>query len=79
MNAGEDGGCQLSKTFNKDDKFLVCTHATFRFADKFELKLMVELLQSTVPHVSANPENKLGHKRVHGRDKPGLVADRILF
>ncbi|WP_443643504.1 DEAD/DEAH box helicase [Candidatus Levibacter sp. Uisw_134_01] len=78
---GEDGGKVKSvETFlNSDDKILVCTHATFRFAvDKFGVSAFDDRLIAVdeFHHVSANPDNKLG---VHvnefmTRDKVNLVA-----
>ena len=46
-----------------DDKVLVCTHATFRFAvDKFGVEAFDDRLIAVdeFHHVSANPDNKLG-------------------
>lgn len=78
---GEDGGKVNSvKAFlDSDDKVLVCTHATFRFAiDKFGVEAFDDraIAIDEFHHVSANPDNKLG---VHvnefmGRDKAHLVA-----
>jgi len=78
---GEDGGKVNSvKLFlDSDDKVLVCTHATFRFAvDKFGVDAFDDRLIAVdeFHHVSANPDNKLG---VHvnefmSRDKVHIVA-----
>jgi superfamily II DNA or RNA helicase len=78
---GEDGGKvkSVEKFLNSDDKILVCTHATFRFAvDKFGVSAFDDRLIAVdeFHHVSANPDNKLG---VHvnefmTRDKVNLVA-----
>ncbi len=78
---GEDGGKVNSvKAFMEgDDKILVCTHATFRFAvDRFGISLFDECLIAIdeFHHVSANPDNKLGaHLREFiSRDKVHIVA-----
>ncbi|WP_370336449.1 DEAD/DEAH box helicase [Parvularcula marina] len=78
---GEDGGKVNSvKAFlDSDDRVLVCTHATFRFAvDKFGVEEFDGRLIAVdeFHHVSANPDNKLG---VHlaqfiARDKVHIVA-----
>ncbi len=62
---GGDGGKinALGKFLESDDKILVCTHATFRFAvDKFGVEAFDNRLIAVdeFHHVSANPENKLG-------------------
>lgn len=62
---GEDGGKVNSvKAFlESDDRILVCTHATIRFAvDKFGVEIFDDCLIAVdeFHHVSANPENKLG-------------------
>lgn len=62
---GEDGGKVNSvKAFlESDDRILVCTHATIRFAvDKFGIQLFDHCLLAVdeFHHVSANPDNKLG-------------------
>jgi superfamily II DNA or RNA helicase len=62
-----------------DDKVLVCTHATFRFAvDKFGVEAFDDRLIAVdeFHHVSANPDNKLG---LHlgefiARDRVHIVA-----
>lgn len=78
---GEDGGKVKSvKTFlNSDDKILVCTHATFRFAvDKFGIEVFDNRLIAVdeFHHVSANADNKLGAHlgELIERDKIHLVA-----
>ena len=78
---GEDGGKIKSvETFlNSDDKILVCTHATFRFAvDRFGIEVFDDCLIAIdeFHHVSANPDNKLGAhlKQLIDRDKIHLVA-----
>ncbi|MBM4360966.1 MAG: DEAD/DEAH box helicase, partial [Deltaproteobacteria bacterium] len=63
---GTDGGGKvksLGAFLSSDDKVLVCTHATFRFAvdaygvDAFDDRLIAV---DEFHHVSANPDNKLG-------------------
>jgi superfamily II DNA or RNA helicase len=78
---GEDGGKVNSvKAFlDSDDKVLVCTHATFRFAvDKFGVEAFDDraIAIDEFHHVSANPDNKLGEhvKEFMGRDKAHIVA-----
>lgn len=61
------------------DKFLVCTHATFRFAvDKFGAEAFDDRMIAIdeFHHVSANPENKLGTqlKALLERGKVHVVA-----
>jgi len=78
---GEDGGKINSvKAFlESDDRVLVCTHATFRFAvERFGVAVFDDRLIAVdeFHHVSANPDNKLG---VHignfvARDKVHIVA-----
>ena len=78
---GEDGGKVNSvKAFmDSDDRVLVCTHATFRFAvDKFGVPTFDDCLIAVdeFHHVSANPDNRLGAQlgQFIGRDKVHLVA-----
>ncbi|MEO1850044.1 MAG: DEAD/DEAH box helicase [Psychrobacter sp.] len=69
----------LGAFLSSDDKVLVCTHATFRFAvDQFGVAAFDGRLVAVdeFHHVSANPDNKLG---VHlgefiARDKVHIVA-----
>lgn len=78
---GEDGGKVNSvKAFlESDDRILVCTHATIRFAvDRFGIQVFDDCLLAVdeFHHVSANPDNKLG---LHlgsfmARDKVHIVA-----
>lgn len=78
---GEDGGKVNSvKAFmESDDRILVCTHATFRFAvDRFGIQFFDDCLLAVdeFHHVSANPDNKLG---IHlgsfiARDRTHIVA-----
>lgn len=78
---GTDGGkVNAVGTFlASDDKILVCTHATFRFAvDKFGVAAFDDRLIAVdeFHHVSANPDNKLGQHlgEFIGRDKVHVVA-----
>jgi superfamily II DNA or RNA helicase len=78
---GADGGKVNSvKSFlDSDDKVLVCTHATFRFAvDKFGIEVFDDRLIAVdeFHHVSANPDNKLGSHlgQLIGRSKTHIVA-----
>lgn len=78
---GEDGGKvnAVEKFLQSDDKILVCTHATFRFAvDKLGVAAFDDRLIAVdeFHHVSANPDNKLGAHLGDfiARDKVHLVA-----
>ena len=78
---GTDGGKvdAVNKFLDSDDKILVCTHATFRFAvDKYGLEPFDDRLIAVdeFHHVSANPDNKLGEhvRQFIDRDKVHLVA-----
>ena len=78
---GTDGGKvdAVGKFLESDDKTLVCTHASFRFAvDKFGIEAFDNRLIAVdeFHHVSANPDNKLGEhvRQFIGRDKIHLVA-----
>lgn len=79
---GDDNGGKVNsvKAFlDSDDKVLVCTHATFRFAvDKFGIEAFDDRLIAVdeFHHVSANPDNKLGaHLGAFiARDKVHIVA-----
>ncbi|WP_375764031.1 DEAD/DEAH box helicase [Bradyrhizobium sp. Pha-3] len=79
---GSDNGGKVNavETFLKsDDKVLVCTHATFRFAVE---RLGVEAFDNRLiavdefHHVSANPDNKLGLHlgQFIARDRIHIVA-----
>jgi superfamily II DNA or RNA helicase len=62
-----------------DDKVLVCTHATFRFAvDKFGVEAFDDRLIAIdeFHHVSADPDSKLGQHlgQLIARDKTHIVA-----
>ncbi|MCZ6803426.1 MAG: DEAD/DEAH box helicase [Proteobacteria bacterium] len=78
---GEDGGKVNSvKSFlGSDDRLLVCTHATFRFAvDRFGIEVFDNCLIAVdeFHHVSANPDNKLGAHlgQFIARDKIHILA-----
>ncbi|MCF6355523.1 MAG: hypothetical protein L3J26_10580 [Candidatus Polarisedimenticolaceae bacterium] len=78
---GEEGGKVNSvKAFlESDDKVLVCTHATLRFAvDRFGIEVFDSRLIAVdeFHHVSANPDNKLGAHlgQFIARDKVHIVA-----
>ena len=78
---GEDGGKVNSvKAFLEgDDRALVCTHATLRFAvDRFGIEAFDHCLIAVdeFHHVSANPDNKLGAQlgQFIERDKAHIVA-----
>ncbi|WOI13591.1 pseudomurein-binding repeat-containing protein [Sulfitobacter sp. LC.270.F.C4] len=77
---GDDGKVgAVGKFLASDDKVLVCTHATFRFAvDKFGIGSFDDRLIAVdeFHHVSANPDNKLGTHlgALVARDKVHLVA-----
>lgn len=69
----------VSQFLSSDDKVLVCTHATFRFAvaslgiEAFDGRLIAV---DEFHHVSANPENILGNQLTDliARDKVHMVA-----
>ena len=78
---GTDGGKvnSVGDFLASDDKVLVCTHATFRFAvDKFGVAAFDNSLIAIdeFHHVSANPDNKLGAQlgQFVARDKVHVVA-----
>ncbi|HMM78757.1 MAG TPA: hypothetical protein PKC65_01925 [Pyrinomonadaceae bacterium] len=69
----------VNKFLESDDKTLVCTHATFRFAmDKFGAEVFDDRLIAVdeFHHISANPGNKLGEhvRELMARDKVHIVA-----
>ena len=69
----------VRKFLESDDKTLVCTHATFRFAvEELGIEAFDERLIAVdeFHHVSANPDNKLGSQlgAFITRDKVHLVA-----
>lgn len=78
---GEDGGKvnSVSSFLASDDKVLVCTHATFRFAvERFGVEAFDNRLIAVdeFHHVSANPDNVLGKQlgEFIARDKVHIVA-----
>jgi hypothetical protein len=79
---GSDNGGKvksLGAFLESDDKVLVCTHATFRFAvDQFGVASFDDRLIAVdeFHHVSANPDNKLGAHLGDfiARDKVHIVA-----
>lgn len=79
---GDDGGGKVNavkKFLDSDNRVLVCTHATFRFAIErlgtgaFDNRLIAI---DEFHHVSANPDNKLGDqvRALMERDQAHLVA-----
>jgi len=69
----------VKKFLDSDDKTLVCTHATFRFAmDKFGAESFDDRLIAVdeFHHISANPGNRLGEhvRELMARDKVHIVA-----
>ena len=69
----------VKKFMESEDKTLVCTHATFRFAmEKFGAKTFDDRLIAVdeFHHISANPDNKLGEhvRQLMARDKTHIVA-----
>lgn len=79
---GPDNGGKIEavkKFLESEDKTLVCTHATFRFAvERFGVEAFDDRLLAVdeFHHVSANPDNRLG-EHVHqfmDRDKTHIVA-----
>lgn len=78
---GEDGGKvnSVGAFLDGDDKVLVCTHATFRFAvEKFGVEKFDDRLIAVdeFHHVSADPDSKLGQHlgAFIARDKVHVVA-----
>jgi superfamily II DNA or RNA helicase len=79
---GDDNGGKVGsvKAFlDSNDRILVCTHATFRFAvDRFDVEAFDGCLIAVdeFHHVSANPDNKLGAHlgQFMVRDKAHIVA-----
>ena len=78
---GTDGGkvAAVGKFLESDDKTLVCTHATFRFAfEKFGAEAFDDRLIAVdeFHHVSVNEDNRLGEfvRGLIERDKTHLVA-----
>src|ERR1700689_3492970 len=79
---GADNGGKVNSVgafLASDDKVLVCTHATFRFAvDTFGVETFDDRLIAIdeFHHVSANPDNKLGLHlgQLIARDRTHIVA-----
>lgn len=79
---GADNGGKVNSVaafLESDDKVLVCTHATFRFAvDRFGVEKFDDRLIAVdeFHHVSANPDNKLGLHlgQFIARDRVHIVA-----
>jgi superfamily II DNA or RNA helicase len=78
---GEDGGKvnSVGAFLESDDKVLVCTHATFRFAvERFGVEAFDNRLIAVdeFHHVSANPDNVLGKQlgEFIARDKVHILA-----
>ncbi|MET3698381.1 superfamily II DNA or RNA helicase [Bacillus oleivorans] len=79
---GADNGGKVNSVgafLQSDDKVMVCTHATFRFAvDKFGVEAFDNRLIAVdeFHHVSANPDNKLGLHlgQFIARDRVHIVA-----
>lgn len=79
---GSDNGGKVKSVeafLQSEDKVLVCTHATFRFAvDQFGIEKFDDRLIAVdeFHHVSANPDNKLGQYlgQFIARDKVHIVA-----
>jgi superfamily II DNA or RNA helicase len=79
---GSDNGGKVksvSAFLEGEDKVLVCTHATFRFAvDQFGVEAFDDRLIAVdeFHHVSANPDNKLGQYlgQLIARDRVHIVA-----
>ena len=78
---GTDGGKvnAVGDFLASEERILVCTHATFRFAvDKFGIEVFDDRLIAVdeFHHVSANPDNKLGQHlgAFIARDKIHIVA-----
>ena len=78
---GDNGGKvnAVKKFLASEDKILVCTHATFRFAvDQFGIEAFDDRLIAVdeFHHVSANPDNKLGDhiRQLMSQGKTHLIA-----
>ena len=77
---GDDGKVgAVGRFLEGEDRILVCTHATFRFAvEKFGIEAFDDRLIAVdeFHHVSANPDNKLGAHlgRLIARDQVHVVA-----
>jgi len=79
-DADNGGKVDSVKAFlNSEDRILICTHATFRFAvDRYGVEVFDDCLIAVdeFHHVSANPDNKLGSHlgQFIQRDKVHIVA-----
>jgi superfamily II DNA or RNA helicase len=79
---GGDNGGKVNSVevfLGSDDKVLVCTHATFRFAvDRFGVEAFDDRLIAVdeFHHVSADPDSKLGQQlgQLIARDRTHIVA-----
>ena len=79
---GADNGGKVNSVgvfLESDDKVLVCTHATFRFAvDKFGVEKFDDRLIAVdeFHHVSSSEDNRLGEfvRQLIARDKTHIVA-----
>lgn len=77
---GDSGKVEaVGRFLESDDRVLVCTHATLRFAvDKFGIEAFDDRLIAVdeFHHVSTNPDNKLGFQLTGliARDKVHIVA-----
>ena len=78
---GDNGGKvkSVAAFLDSEDKVLVCTHATFRFAvDEYGVEPFDDRLIAVdeFHHVSANPDNKLGQHlgQFMARDRVHIVA-----
>jgi superfamily II DNA or RNA helicase len=79
---GGDNGGKVNSVgvfLGSDDKVLVCTHATFRFAvDRFGVEAFDDRLIAVdeFHHVSADPDSKLGQQlgQLIAREKTHIVA-----
>ena len=79
---GNDNGGKVDSVrafLESDDKAMVCTHATFRFAvERFGVEAFDDRLIAVdeFHHVSANPDNRLGDhvRQFIERDKVHIVA-----
>ena len=77
---GDDGKVgAIGRFLENEDRILICTHATFRFAvDRFGIEAFDDRLIAIdeFHHVSANPDNKLGAHLGHliTRDRVHVVA-----
>lgn len=78
---GTEGGKvqSVKKFLDSDDRVLICTHATFRFAvEQFGVEAFDNRLIAVdeFHHVSANPDNRLGDymRRFIERDRAHIVA-----